>query len=154
MRVRGDVGVARTRSATLDTARLAQGRTTTGSVPGHPLPTQRERLSPPVSKVPVNVPPGSTPGAEPVETGAISSPNRIAAASKGSLPKAERDDSDPGVALSPFRRAHPWAAHPKGRFYFPSSCPLALRSPELLYFASVGEAQATGRSRSTEPGCS
>ena len=154
MRVRGGVGVARTRSATLDSARMAQGRTTTGSVPARPLPKQHERLSPPVSKVPANVAPGSTPGAEPVETGAISSPNRIAATSKGSLQKAERGDSDPGVALSPFRRAHPWAAHPKGRFYFPSSCPLALRSRELVYFASETEAQATGRSRSTEPGCS
>ena len=154
MRVREGVGVAQTRSATLDTARVAQGRTTTGSMSGRPLPKQRERLSLPASKVPANVAPGSNPGAEPVETGAIPSPNRIAAASKGSPHQAERGDSDPGVALSPFRRAHPWAAHPKGRFYFPSSCPLALRSRELLYFASEQEAQATGRSRSTEPGCS
>jgi hypothetical protein len=60
----------------------------------------------------------------------------------------------PKAALSPFRRAHPWAAHPDGRFYFPSSCPLALDSPELVYFRTEQEARATGRSRSTQAGCS
>jgi hypothetical protein len=60
----------------------------------------------------------------------------------------------PKAALSPFRRSHPWAAHPDGRFYFPSSCPLALDSPELLYFKTEQEARATGRSKSTEAGCS
>ena len=60
----------------------------------------------------------------------------------------------PKAALSPFRRSHPWAAHPDGRFYFPSSCPLALDSPELVYFRTEEAARATGRSRSTEPGCS
>ena len=63
-------------------------------------------------------------------------------------------DSGSQVAVSPFRRAHPWAAYPDGRFYFPSSCPLALGSRELLYFASEAEARATGRSRSTQAGCS
>lgn len=60
----------------------------------------------------------------------------------------------PKAALSPFRRSHPWAAHPGGPFYFPSSCPLALDSPELVYFRTEEAARATGRSRSTEPGCS
>jgi hypothetical protein len=152
-RGREGVGPAPTRSGTLDTARMAQGRTKTGSESGRPLPKKRERPPPPVSKVPADLAPGTTPGAEPVKTGAIPSPNRMPAASKGSLHKAEPGDSEPGVELSPFRRAHPWAANPEGRFYFPSSCPLALRSHELLYFTSETEARATGRSRSTEPGC-
>ena len=67
---------------------------------------------------------------------------------------AARADSASQAAVSPFRRAHPWAAYPDGRFYFPSSCPLALQSGELLYFASEREARATGRSRSTDAGCS
>jgi hypothetical protein len=141
MQGRKDAGPAPARSAIRDTARMAQGRT-------------EARLPPPVSNVPANLVPGSPPGAEPVETGAMRSPSKMAAASKGSVHEAERDDSDPGVALSPFRRAHPWAAHPQGRFYFPSSCWLALRSSELLYFTSEAEARATGRYRSTEPGCS
>jgi serine/threonine protein kinase len=63
-------------------------------------------------------------------------------------------DPAPRVALSPFRQAHPWAARPGGRFYFRSSCRLALRSSDLLYFTSEEEARATGRSKSAEPGCS
>jgi hypothetical protein len=59
-----------------------------------------------------------------------------------------------GGALSPFRRSHPWAAHPGGREYFRSSCPLALGSSDLLYFESESEASGTGRVRSTAPGCS
>jgi serine/threonine-protein kinase len=63
-------------------------------------------------------------------------------------------DSAPPVVLSPFRRAHPWAAMPGGRFYFRSSCSVALRATELLYFTSEAEARATGRARSPVPGCS
>ena len=69
-------------------------------------------------------------------------------------PPPMKTDSAARVVLSPFRRAHPWAATPTGRFYFRSSCPLALRSTDLLYFGSVEEARATGRSPSPEPGCS
>ncbi|MEP6688978.1 MAG: protein kinase [Gemmatimonadales bacterium] len=79
---------------------------------------------------------------------------RTAVAAKPSPRKAAPRDSGAATALSPFRRAHPWAADPEGRVYFPSSCPLALQSRELLYFTSESEAQATGRSRSTAPGCS
>ncbi len=70
----------------------------------------------------------------------------------GSLVLAPRDVAT-GAALSPFRRSHPWAAHPDGRVYFRSSCTLALGSSDLLYFKSDAEARATGRSRSTTPGC-
>jgi hypothetical protein len=104
----------------------------------HEVGTRREPRSPP-PPVPRMVP-GTTPAAEPVETDSSPSSKAAAAASK--------------AALSPFRRSHPWAAHPEGRFYFPSSCPLALQSPDLLYFKTESEARATGRSRSTEPGCS
>jgi hypothetical protein len=57
------------------------------------------------------------------------------------------------VTLSPFRRSHPWAAEPKGRVYFPSSCPQALGARDLLYFRTEAEARATGRSRSPDPSC-
>jgi serine/threonine protein kinase len=67
---------------------------------------------------------------------------------------SERGDTIRGPYISPFRRSHPWAAHPNGRSYFPSSCPMALASSELIYFRSEEEARATGRSRSTAPGCS
>lgn len=67
---------------------------------------------------------------------------------------APRPDSSPQAAVSPFRRAHPWAAVPGGRFYFRSGCSLALRAPDLVYFRSEEEARATGRSPSPVPGCS
>jgi serine/threonine-protein kinase len=55
--------------------------------------------------------------------------------------------------LSPFRRSHPWAAVPGQRFYFRSSCEVALRSPELLYFKSADQARAAGYVPSPVPGC-
>ncbi|HET9039719.1 MAG TPA: protein kinase [Gemmatimonadales bacterium] len=120
----------------------------TAAVPG---PTAKV----PLAKVlPTKVVPGPTPAANPVATGVTPKPKRIGADSVGSPQRSIRGDSSSPVAISPFRRAHPWAALPGGRFYFPSSCPLALRSHELLYFASEAEARATGRTRSTQPGCS
>jgi hypothetical protein len=105
-----------------------------------PAPAQPPLAQPPSAQPP---PPQSRPAQPPPASApAGASPRRPAPA-----------DSVPRVALSPFRRAHPWAADPEGRFYFPSSCPLALRARELLYFRSEAEAQATGRSRSTAPGC-
>jgi hypothetical protein len=138
MRASERVGTAPTRSAPLDTTRMARARPRKGSEPGRPVQKRQEPRSPP-PPVPRMVP-GSTPAAESVVSGSSWSSKRAPAA--------------PKEALSPFRRSHPWAAHPGGRFYFPSSCPLALQSPDLLYFTSESEARATGRSRSTEPGCS
>jgi protein kinase-like protein len=156
MRVGEEVGLAAARSAAPDTARLARGRGRTGSESGRPQVKRRERQAPsaPVPEAPAKVVPRSTPGADPVVTGAVPSLKRKAAGSRGSPHEPARADSASQVAISPFRRARPWAAHPEGRFYFPSSCPLALRSRELLYFTSETEARATGRSRSRQPGCS
>ena len=56
--------------------------------------------------------------------------------------------------LSPFRRSHPWAAVPGKRFYFRSTCRLALESTELLYFKSAEDARASGFVPSPVPGCS
>jgi len=58
------------------------------------------------------------------------------------------------TTLSPFRQSHPWAAEPKGRVYFPSSCPQALGAHDLLYFRTEAEARASGRTRSPDPRCS
>jgi serine/threonine protein kinase len=74
---------------------------------------------------------------------------------KDSLPGAgiHGSDSSRQPRLSPFRRAHPWAAVPGQRFYFRSSCEVALQSTELLYFKSEKEARAKGFEPSTVPGC-
>jgi serine/threonine protein kinase len=74
---------------------------------------------------------------------------------KDSLPAAaiHGSDSSREPRLSPFRRAHPWAAAPGQRFYFRSSCEIALQSTELLYFKSEKEARAKGFEPSTVPGC-
>jgi serine/threonine protein kinase len=66
---------------------------------------------------------------------------------------ARSDASARQPQLSPFRRSHPWAAAPGQRFYFRSSCKLALRSPELRYFKSAAEARAGGYVPSPVPGC-
>ncbi|HEX5575885.1 MAG TPA: serine/threonine-protein kinase [Gemmatimonadales bacterium] len=74
---------------------------------------------------------------------------------KDSLPAAglHGSDSSRQPRLSPFRRAHPWAAVPGQRFYFRSSCEVALQSTDLLYFKSEKEARAEGFEPSTVPGC-
>jgi hypothetical protein len=123
-----DVGLAPTRASPPDTA--TPRRTATAPTSSRPPVKRRERqpARSPVPEAPARVVPPSAP--------------------------ATRADSASQAAVSPFRRAHPWAAYPDGRFYFPSSCPLALQSRELLYFRSETEAQATGRSRATDAGCS
>jgi len=63
------------------------------------------------------------------------------------------NDSAPQPKMSPFRRSHPWAAAPGGRFYFRSSCSVALQSSELRYFKTAEEARAEGYIPSTAPGC-
>jgi serine/threonine protein kinase len=78
------------------------------------------------------------------------SPPKVSAPS----PRPASRDSSASAVVSPFRRSHPWAARPDGRTYFPSSCRLALESPDLEYFKTEAEARATGRSRSADPGCS
>jgi hypothetical protein len=105
-------------------------------------------------------PPSSRPGRatkqrkQPVETGTLSSSRKSDSALNRPSRASKGRDSPKGPYISPFRRTHPWAAHPNGRTYFPSSCPLALASSELVYFRSEKEARATGRSRSKDPGCS
>ena len=101
-------------------------------------PRSVETGAAPSSKVAASTPPAPSPSSEP----------------QASPPSSEGRDSVAGPFVSPFRRAHPWAAQPDGRTYFPSSCALALASSELIYFASEQEAQATGRSRCTAPECS
>jgi eukaryotic-like serine/threonine-protein kinase len=89
---------------------------------------------------------------QPVETGLIPRSKATDSVAKPP-PTPERRDTVRAPYISPFRRAHPWAAHPNGKAYFPSSCPLALASTELIYFRTEREARAAGRSRSTVPGC-
>ena len=57
-------------------------------------------------------------------------------------PTAKPDAQDP--LMSPFRRSHPWAAYPQGRFYYPSSCAETLEFDDLVYFATEKEARAAG----------
>ena len=64
-----------------------------------------------------------------------------------------RRDSAPQPKLSSFRRSHPWAAVPGKRFYFGSSCPLALQATDLVYFKTEQEARASGFVPSRVPGC-
>jgi D-alanyl-D-alanine dipeptidase len=62
-------------------------------------------------------------------------------------------DSAPGPPISPFRRSHPWVAVSGDRFYYHSSCPVALQSRDLLYFRSEEEARASGFLPNRVPGC-
>jgi serine/threonine-protein kinase len=66
---------------------------------------------------------------------------------------AARPDADSGPRISPFRRAHPWVAVPGQRFYYRSSCPVALQSRDLLYFTNEDEARAAGYVPSDIPEC-
>jgi D-alanyl-D-alanine dipeptidase len=62
-------------------------------------------------------------------------------------------DSAPGPRISPFRRSHPWVAVSGERFYYRSSCRVALQSRDLLYFRSEEEARASGFVPTPVPGC-
>jgi D-alanyl-D-alanine dipeptidase len=66
---------------------------------------------------------------------------------------AGRRDSAPGSRISPFRQSHPWVAVSGERFYYRSSCPVALQSRDLLYFRSEAEALASGFMPNRVPGC-
>ncbi len=62
-------------------------------------------------------------------------------------------DSAP-TKVSPFRRSHPWAAAPGGKYYYRSSCPAALRRPDLIFFTTEAEARAQGFLPGPVAGCS
>jgi serine/threonine protein kinase len=62
-------------------------------------------------------------------------------------------DSVSGSRISPFRRSHPWVAITGERFYYRSSCSIALESRDLLYFTSKEEARASGFVPARIPGC-
>jgi serine/threonine protein kinase len=79
---------------------------------------------------------------------------RIPAASAVRRPDtAATRESASEPRISPFLRAHPWAAVPGKRFYYRSSCPVALQSPDLLYFKSEEEARRAGFVPSDNPDC-
>ena len=127
-------------------------------VPRRPEP--RRPLPKPSTEAAVET--ADAPGGRQLESGAVRSSDTRAASQDDTAPVKQpvkqparrQPPAQPDVALSPFRRAHPWAALPDGRFYFRSSCTLALRAPELIYFDSEVKAQATGREKSTVLGCS
>ncbi|HEX6616400.1 MAG TPA: hypothetical protein VF046_08855 [Gemmatimonadales bacterium] len=71
---------------------------------------------------------------------------------------AESADSNlpealPAPRISPFRRAHPWAAPLDGKYYYPSSCPAVLEMGELVFYRSERAARAAGLERGSQPGC-
>ena len=68
-------------------------------------------------------------------------------------PSGLHSDSAPQPLISPFRRSHPWAAPPGGRFYYRSSCPAALKFTDLVFFTSEREARASGLVPTSVPGC-
>ena len=55
--------------------------------------------------------------------------------------------------ISAFRRSHPWVAVQGERFYYRSSCSIALQPREWLYFESEKEARARGFVPSETPEC-
>ena len=66
---------------------------------------------------------------------------------------AEPAETVPALRISPFRRAHPWAAPLNGRYYYPSSCPTVLDMEDLVFYRSERAARAAGLERGTAPGC-
>jgi serine/threonine protein kinase len=68
-------------------------------------------------------------------------------------PKPRSATASAPARVSPYRRAHPWAAPPGGRFYYRSSCPEVLRFPDLMFFASEREARDKGFRPSNIPEC-
>jgi hypothetical protein len=79
----------------------------------------------------------------------------VSAAPRGSPEPLSKivSDSAREPMLSPFRRAHPWAAPAGGRYYYPSSCPATLRFSDLMFFRSEAEARASGFISSRLPQC-
>jgi serine/threonine protein kinase len=97
------------------------------------------------------VAPAPAPEPAPVERARAREP----ATSRAPIAKAETmpDTAAAQLLVSPYRRSHPWAAPPGGRFYYRSSCPEALRFTDLLFFTSEREARAKGFVPSPIPGC-
>ena len=93
----------------------------------------------------------STP--RPIETGRRLSSNPISPKKAKPPDSVVRSDSAPQPKLSSFRRLHPWAAVPGKRFYFRSSCQVALQATDLLYFKTEEEARARGLVPSRIAGC-
>ena len=96
-------------------------------------------------------PANSTPA--PIKTRRRVSSDPISPPKDKPLDTIVRRDSAPQPKLSPFRRSHPWAAVPGKRFYFRSSCPVALQATDLLYFRSEEDARAGGFVPTRVPGC-
>ena len=95
------------------------------------------------------VPPGREPLIRHDSAGARIGPTRQPRRSDSGATLA----TDSGPKISPFLRAHPWAAMPGKRFYYLSACPIALQSHDLLYFKSEAEARAAGFVPNDVPGC-
>jgi hypothetical protein len=55
--------------------------------------------------------------------------------------------------VSPFRRAHPWAAPSGSRYYYRSDCREVLTLPDLLFFRTEREARAAGFVPASRPRC-
>jgi hypothetical protein len=96
----------------------------------------------------------------PADSGPVALGRRRSAAARiptdsGLRPPVSRASSDsaPGPKLSPFLRSHPWVAVSRERYYYPSSCLVALQSRDLRYFRSEEEARASGFVPNRVPGC-
>ena len=87
------------------------------------------------------------------DTSSAARPAPAAAAAPAPPPVAIVEDSLNGPKVSPFRQSHPWAAAPGGRYYYRSSCPEALRLPDLVFFKSESEARENGFVPTPIPGC-
>lgn len=149
--------------------RLGQPGEAGASVPGRVVPaqaadtqsgreTRRVVVPPRTTSSPPSAPAAPRVSPKPSTSKVLSdSPSNIVSASAptasgDSASKASRD-SAPQSKLSPFRRAHPWAAPAGGRYYYPSSCPATLRLPDLVFFRSEAEARERGFIPSGRPGC-
>jgi hypothetical protein len=123
----------------------APGRTSTRAANG--------RSPPQLRRPPAAVERSSDSTARPIKTSASSGSDPITPKMDTPPASGVRNDSAPQPKLSPFRRSHPWAAVPGKRFYFRSSCRVALQPTDLLYFRSEDEARAGGFLPTRVPGC-
>ena len=143
---------AETRSTPQETGRImlvardsAPGRISTRAANG--------RSPPPLHRAPAAVERSPDSTARPIKTSARAGSDPITPKMDKPPASGVRSDSAPPPKLSSFRRSHPWAAVPGKRFYFRSSCRVALQSTDLLYFKSEDEARASGFVPTRVPGC-